>query len=41
MILKNYKVLLWIFFVVLALVLIGPNPNPQGYKVTGVRGNAT
>src|SRR3989338_5381110 len=41
MILKNYKVLLLIFFVVLALVLIGPNMNPQGYKVTGVKGNAS
>ena len=41
MILKNYKVLLWIFFVVLAVALIGINPNPQGYKVTGVKGNAS
>ncbi len=41
MILKNYKVLLWVFFVVLAVALIGINPDPQGYKVTGVKGNAS
>ncbi len=36
MILKNYKVMLWLLFVVLAIVFIGPNPNPHGYKVTFV-----
>ena len=30
---KNWKVLLWIFVVVLAIVAISPNPNPEGFKV--------
>lgn len=31
---KNYKIVLWLFFVVLALLLIAPNPNPEGYVIT-------
>lgn len=36
MILKNYKVLIWLFFIVIALVFMGPNPNPDGYKISFV-----
>lgn len=34
MILKNYKVLLWLLFIVIAIVLIGPNLNPAGYRIS-------
>ena len=30
---KNYKVLLWIFFIVVSLVLIAPNPFASGFVV--------
>lgn len=36
MILKNYKILLWLFFVVAAIALVAPNPNPAGYRVSFV-----
>lgn len=39
MILKNYKILVWIFFVVISIILIGPNFNPQGMTVTSVSQN--
>ena len=32
--LKNYKIITWIFFVVASIILIAPNPNPRGYKIT-------
>lgn len=34
MTLKNYKVLLWLLFIVIAILLIGPNPNPAGYRIS-------
>ncbi len=36
MILKNPRVLLWVALIILAIVFIGPNPNPSGYRVTAV-----
>ncbi len=34
MLLKNYKILIWLFFVVLSIVLVAPNPFARGYKIT-------
>lgn len=31
--LKKPKVLIWIFFIVISIILIGPNINPNGYNV--------
>lgn len=36
MILKNYKILLWILFVVIAIAALGVNPVPDGYKISFV-----
>lgn len=35
-ILKNWRILLWFFFIVLALILIAPNPNPYGVRILSV-----
>ena len=35
-VLKNYKVLLWVAFVLIALALVGFNPDTSGYKITFV-----
>lgn len=34
--LKNYRVLVWLLFIVVSVVLIAPNPSPKGYRVTFV-----
>ena len=39
--LKNPKILIWLFFIVISIILIAPNPNPQGMVVTFVGKNAT
>ena len=39
--LKNPKILIWLFFIVISIILIPPNPNPQGMVVTFVGKNAT
>ena len=39
MIFKNYKVLLWIFFVVASVILIAPNPFASGFVVDTGTGN--
>ena len=31
--LKNPRILIWIFFVVVSIILIGPNINPDGYVI--------
>ncbi len=31
--LKNPRILIWIFFVVISIILIGPNINPDGYQI--------
>src|SRR3989344_6798836 len=36
--LKNYKVLLWIFFVVASIILIAPNPFASGFVVVSGNG---
>jgi preprotein translocase subunit SecD len=36
---KNYKILLWIFFVVVAVILIAPNPFASGFVVVSGTGN--
>lgn len=33
---KNYKILLWLAFIVLSIIIIAPNPNPTGYKILSV-----
>ncbi len=40
-ILKNPRVLIWILFIVIALVVIGPNLNPKGVKVVFVEKDST
>jgi protein-export membrane protein SecD len=41
MILKNPKVLIWIAFVVVSIILIGPNIDPRGYTVKYIEKNST
>ena len=41
MLLKNPRVLIWILFIVLSIVVIAPNPNPHGLKVVFVEKNST
>jgi protein-export membrane protein SecD len=36
LLIKNPRIILWLFFIVLAIYLISPNPNPQGIVVTSV-----
>jgi preprotein translocase subunit SecD len=38
--LKNPKIIIWLAFIVISLVIIAPNPTASGYVVTGV-GNST
>ncbi len=38
--LKNYKIVLWLIFIVLSFVMIGPNINPTGYKITSIDKNS-
>ncbi|MCX6815382.1 MAG: hypothetical protein NT120_00840 [Candidatus Aenigmarchaeota archaeon] len=38
---KNWKILLWLFFILIAIILIAPNLNPSGFIVTSVGKNAT
>lgn len=33
-VLKNYRIIIWLFFVVISIILIAPNPNPRGYTIT-------
>jgi preprotein translocase subunit SecD len=33
-ILKNPRVLIWIFFIVISIILIAPNPSPSGVMIT-------
>lgn len=33
-VLKNYKLLVWIFVVIVSIILIAPNPSPRGFTVT-------
>lgn len=32
-VLKNARIAVWLFFIVVSIVLIAPNPNPQGFAV--------
>ncbi len=32
-VLKNYRVIIWLFFVVVSILLISPNTNPRGYRI--------
>jgi protein-export membrane protein SecD len=41
MIWKNPRILIWIFFVIVSIILISPNPNPRGYVVTYIQKNST
>ncbi len=34
--LKNPRVLIWIFFIVVSIIVIAPNPNPHGFVVVSV-----
>ncbi len=35
-IVKNPRIALWLFFIVVSIILIAPNPNPQGFIVKAV-----
>jgi preprotein translocase subunit SecD len=41
-IIKNPRIAIWLFFIVISIILIAPNPNPQGFvvKSAGVSGLA-
>ncbi len=41
MLLKNPRIMILIFFVVISLLLISPNPNPRGYVVEYIQKNST
>ncbi|HLD85068.1 MAG TPA: hypothetical protein VI968_00775 [archaeon] len=41
MLLKNPRILIWILFIVLSLVVIAPNPDPHGLKIVFVEKNST
>ncbi|MAH43288.1 hypothetical protein CL614_06270 [archaeon] len=34
--LKNPRIWIWIFFVVVSIIIIGPNLNPDGYKINHI-----
>jgi len=38
---KNPRILIWIFFVVISIILISPNPNPKGFVVNYIQKNST
>lgn len=38
---KDPRILIWIFFVVISIVLISPNPNPKGFVVKYIQKNST
>ncbi len=39
--LKNMKVLVWLFFLILSVSMLAINLNPTGYTVTSIAGNST
>ena len=38
---KNPRILIWLFFVAVSVVLISPNPNPEGFVVNYIKKNST
>ena len=39
--LKNFRIMIWIFFIVVSIILLGLNLNPSGYSVISVSKNST
>lgn len=39
--LKNLRIIIWIFFIVISFIALAPNPNPSGVMVTAVSGSAS
>lgn len=37
---KNPRVLIWVFFIIISLLLIAPNPNPSGVQITFKEGDS-
>ena len=39
--LKNFRIIIWIFFIIMSVLLLGINVNPSGYTIISISKNST